>query len=143
MKSELKNLIPVMVLLIVFFTGCQKVETNAMSATDAALLASMKTSYENARILNDSMKILDKTVSVKEYYNCDSLFHQCINRFDSIHQMYSHHNSHDDHYHNSMGMHMMSNMMGMHHTDWVDGHHKAEHDMMDNMTTEHNSMFHK
>jgi hypothetical protein len=102
----------------------------------------MKTSYENARTFNDSLMVFDKNLSPDAYAFCDSAFHKNVNMFDSLHNMYPHHYAHDDHYHDGTGMHMMSNMMGMHHDLWIDGHHKAEHDMMDELKANHAGMFH-
>ncbi len=142
MKTQIINLLSIPFIAVILINGCQKIETNLLSANDEILLGNLKASYENARIYDDSLKILNKNIQTLSFNNCDSLFHQYVSEFDSLHHMYSHKNAHDDHYHDGMGMHLMGTMMGIHHSGWSDGHHKSEHDMMDNMVSDHNSMFH-
>jgi hypothetical protein len=142
MKTQLIKALSILYLLIIILSGCQKDENNTLSSQDKILLSELKTSYENARTYNDSMIVIDKVISPDAYTFCDSAYHKNVNLFDSLHNQYHHNHGHDDHYNNGTGMHMMSNMMGMHHDDRTDGHHRAEHDMMDEMTTDHNSRFH-
>ena len=124
--------------------SCSKKENSpvTISASEQELLQGMKDSYENARLYNDTLESIVQSVAPDEYEYCDSAYNYYVNCFDSLHDLYPHNNEDADHYHDHMGMHMMQDMMKsmMGSTPWVDGHHSIEHDMMDELESDHDAM---
>ena len=132
-------------LVTLFVFSCKKTEPDLFKVTndDQELLQMMKVSYENARLYNDSLEIISNSTLSDKYDYCDSAFHYYVNCFDSLHSLYPHNSEDADHYHDNMGMHMMDNMMDMmDETPWTDGHHDIEHNMMDELISDHDIMFH-
>ena len=57
------------------------------------------------------------------------------------HTNFMHNGIHDDHFHDGQGMRGMNTMMD-NHQRWSDGHHIADHELMDELINDHNVMAH-
>ena len=135
----------ILLTVVVYTFSCSKKENSpaVISASEQELLQGMENSYENARLYNDTLENIVQSEYPEAYDYCDSAYHYFVNSFNSLHSLYPHTNEDADHYHDHMGIHMMDNMMEMmNETPWVNRHHSIEHDMMDELISDHDSMFH-
>lgn len=133
-----------LIFVTILLYACKKDENNSLTAQDQLLLTEMQDSYENARLYNDTLNTIDEHIAPDDFEYCDSAFHHYVEQYDSLHRQYPHLNGEADHFHDSQGMHMMETMMNMtSHNPWTDGHHRVEHDMMDELESEHTNMFHQ
>ena len=131
-------------MVLIFITGtlgissCQK-EDDSLSPEDQAALDGILYSLESASLENDSCLIsIQQSDSIGLHLH-DSLFHYHQDNFEHHHQNYSHGNNHDDHGHHN-GQRDNHNG-GMNH-NCCDGHHTDEHDVMDELSQNHQEDVH-
>ena len=128
--------------LIVFATtACDQDQTSALSGENRAALNGMKEAYDNAAIENAALKVAIQAGYLSEIHKVDSAFHYHVDHFKTQHTYYMHNAVHDNHFHSGQAMRGMNTMM-KNHQQWADGHHIADHEMMDELVNDHNSMAH-
>jgi hypothetical protein len=126
--------------LFIGLYSCDEEMSNNLSQTDLAALNGLRDAHANAFNENEDLKSsLLKSNSAGIHLH-DSLFHHFEDLFEEHHSNYSHENTHDDHRHDGQGMHMGDNAIGSH--SYEDGHHENDHDMMDDLEIDHESVFH-
>lgn len=145
MKSKL--MIPgLMIVLGLLITGCMKntPDQTYMNEQEIVLLQGMKNSFEYAKLYNDTLHAIDKSTSKVKFAHYDSAYHYYVNCYDSLHYLYPHNNEDADHNHDSHGMYQMMVIMKnrLCGVPWKNGHHAIEHDRMDQLESEHVSIFH-
>lgn len=123
--------------LLLFQISCdQKDEDQLILENDQQALEGMREAYLDAVDENSSFQVALGSNDTELIQMHDSIFHHEADLFEEYHDLYSHHNNHDDHMHDSNGMHMMGNS-GMMHEAWSDGHHRADHEEMEDLMDDH------
>lgn len=113
---------------------------NELSQDDLVALEGLKEAYTGAVDANLVLKgVVEQDDSDGIHFH-DSVFHHFEGLFEEHHGNYSHANAHDDHHHDADGMHMGSNAMNSH--DQNDGHHDDDHQVMDDLMNDHESITH-
>ncbi|WP_420575436.1 hypothetical protein [Ekhidna sp.] len=113
---------------------------NGLSQADLESLNGLREAYTNAVNENEAFKISIQDDDLDGIHLHDSLFHHFQNLYEEHHENYSHENGHDDHHHDTDGMHMGSNGMNGH--DDQDGHHAEDHELMDGLMGDHEAISH-
>lgn len=113
---------------------------NGLSQEDLESLNGLREAYTSAASENEDLKISVQQGDADGIHLHDSLFHHFKNLYEEHHNNYSHENGHDDHHHDSDGMHMGTNGMNGH--DDQDGHHAEDHELMDGLMSDHESISH-
>lgn len=128
---------------IMFFamTSCDTEQTSILSRENKIALKGMNEAYENAVKANTSFKIAAQAASSTDIHKFDSIFHYHHNYFEVQHNNYTHDGIHDDHLHEGQSMRGMNTMMN-NHQRWTDGHHTADHDLMNGLIGDHNTIVH-
>ncbi len=142
-KMKFFNLLMLTVIAVGFFTACKKDTGNFLSPEDQTAVAGMKEAYENASNENNLFNTAVTDNDAVAIHRHDSLFYCYEEMFDEYHSHYSHVDGHTDHYHDAMGMHMMGGGMGHMHDMWADGHYWQDHEMMDELVDEHETLKHQ
>ncbi len=137
MKSIKNAVIAGFVLLITTY-GCND-EMMGLSQSDEANLFTLRETYNDALVEQEVFKTSIEQDDSLAIHLHDSIFHHHEGLFEEYHNDYSHENSHDDHRHNNQGMQMMGNSMGH---GYQDGHHMEDHDLMEDLLTDHQSVIH-
>ncbi len=137
----LKNILFAGTIIVFVLTGCDQEQTATLSKQNQMALTGMKEAYENASIANASLRIAVQAGISNDIHKYDSVFHYCKDNFEIEHNKYEQNGPHDDHFHDAQGIHGMNSMMSNHH-QWVDGHHKSDHDLMGGLISDHNSITH-
>lgn len=113
---------------------------NELSQEDLLALNGLRDAYLSAFDANAELKLAVQQGDDDGIHFHDSVFHHFEGMFEEHHNDYSHTNAHDDHHHDEDGMHMGSNAMNMHNDE--DGHHDDDHELMDDLMTEHEATQH-
>ena len=113
---------------------------NELSQDDLVALEGLKVAYTSAFDANVELKEVVQQGDADVIHFHDSVFHHFESLFEERHGSYSHANAHDDHHHDADGMHMGSNAMNSH--DQNDGHHNDDHQIMDDLIDDHESVQH-
>lgn len=111
-----------------------------LSQADLESLDGLREAYASGVNENESLKISVQKSDAEGIHLHDSLFHHFENLYEEHHMNYSHENGHDDHHHDTEGMHMGSNVMNGHENQ--DGHHAEDHELMDDLMNDHESITH-
>ena len=122
-------------------TACDKEQTSILSMEDQIALKGMKEAYESAVKENASLKIAVQSGNSTDIGKYDSTFHYHQDYFEAQHDNYKHNSSHDNHLHDGQGKRGMNTTMNNHQL-WTDGHHIADHDLMDALIGNHNLIVH-
>lgn len=128
-------------IMVFVTTACDQEQTLTLSRENQAALNGMKEAYENAVKENASLKIAIQAGNPSEVHKFDSAFHYHLNHFEMQHANYMHDSAHDDHFHDGQGMRGMNTMMSNHQLR-TDGHHKADHELMDELNNDHSLIAH-
>jgi len=120
--------------------SCDGGMSNKLSKADLAELNSLREASADATRENEYLKSSLQDSDSAGIHLHDSLFHHFEDLFEDHHGNYSHENTHDDHHHDGQGMHMAGNAMSGHNSE--DGHHQEDHDMMDDLGIDHESIIH-
>ena len=90
---------------IVVISSCMKDNYSKLSISQLNAVQLLKSSYENAKMYNDSLiyaaTAVQQDSAIMHYL--DSKYHYYDFQFDSCHNLYEHNNISADHSHNSMG----------------------------------------
>lgn len=131
MKVKIFNASVLLLIIVITAFACQKENNDQLSETDQAAFNGMEEAYKNATLYNDSL-INTNDSTMMEFY--DDMFHYHEGLWEQHHEGYSHGNSHDDHHHDSEGMHN-DGMMDNHNNS--DGHHIYHHENLEGLTEMH------
>ena len=135
-----KMILAVVIVSVGFYSCNDDNMHNEMSQDDIVALESLRTAYTDAFDANVEFKGAAQQSDADGIHFYDSVFHHFEGLFEEHHGNYSHTNAHDDHHHDANGMHMGSNAMNGH--DQNDGHHDDDHDVMQDLMTDHESVQH-
>ncbi len=113
---------------------------NELSQEDLVAFEGLREAYTGAFDANVELKGSFEQEDSSGIHSHDSAFHHFERLFEENHGHYSHGNTHDDHHHDADGMHMGSNAMNSH--DQNDGHHEDDHQAMDELMNNHESITH-
>ncbi|MEQ9442774.1 MAG: hypothetical protein RIG62_27280 [Cyclobacteriaceae bacterium] len=111
-----------------------------LSQEDLVALERFREAYTGAFDANVELKVAIQQGNFDDIHFHDSIFHHYEGLYEEHHGNYSHSNEHDDHHHDADGMHMGSFAMNVH--DQNDGHHDDDHQIMDDLMVEHESITH-
>lgn len=139
--KNLNNIFLAGTILAFVMTACDKEQTSTLSMEDQIALKGMKEAYENAVKVNASLKTAIQAGDSTDIHKYDSAFHYHHDYFEVQHGNYTHDGAHDDHLHDGQGMRGMNTMMNNHQL-WTDGHHISDHDLMDGLIDDHDSIVH-
>mgnify|MGYP000215098139 CR=1 FL=1 len=139
--KNLNNIFLAGTILVFVMTACDKEQTLTLSREDQIALKGMKEAYENSVKANASLKTAIQAGNSTDIRKYDSVFHYYRGNFEVQHGNYTHDGAHDDHLHDGQGMRGMNTMMNNHQL-WTDGHHIADHDLMDGLIGDHDSIVH-
>ena len=139
--KNLNNIFLAGTIMVFVIAACDKEQTLTLSKEDQIALKGMKEAYENAVKENASLKIAVQAGNSADIRKYDSTFHYHQNYFEVQHGNYTLDGAHDDHLHDGQGMRGMNTMMNNHQL-WTDGHHIADHDLMDALIADHNLIVH-
>jgi len=113
---------------------------NELSQEDLVALEGLREAYIGAFDANVALKEAVLQDDVDGIQLNDSVYHHFEGLFEEHHGNYSHANGHDDHHHDADGKHMGSNVMNSH--DQTDGHHDDDHQVMEDLMDDHESITH-
>ena len=140
MKAVKIILVAIIGLSIVLYSCNNDEMRNELSQEDLEALNGLREAYTGAFDANTALKgAVEQNDNDGIHYH-DSVFHHYEGLFEEHHSKYSHANAHDDHHHDEEGMHMGSNAMNMHKSE--DGHHDEDHDLMNDLMTDHETIEH-
>lgn len=139
--KNLNNIFLAGTIMVFVMTACDKEQTLTLSREDQIALKGMKEAYENTVKANASLKTAIQAGNSTDIRKYDSVFHYHRGNFEVQHDNYTHDGAHDDHLHDGQGMRGMNTMMNNHQL-WTDGHHIADHDLMDGLIGDHDSIVH-
>ncbi|MEQ8683300.1 MAG: hypothetical protein RID25_26285 [Cyclobacteriaceae bacterium] len=121
--------------------SCDNDDLNGeLSQEDREALNGLRSAYIGAFESDAALSIAVEQGDLDGVHFHDSVFHHFGSLFEEYHNDYSHANGHDDHHHDDDGMHMGANAMNMH--DDQDGHHDDDHDLMNDLITDHETIQH-
>lgn len=135
-----------LILSVVLFLGCERDHVQKqLSASQLNAVAKMESSYQLAKLYNDSLAnavngtIRNSDSTAIHYF--DSMYHYYNSQFETYHGQYEHTNTSADHSHNSTGqvqMHNSGNGMMDNCKCCSNGGHKADiHQKMTALTDTH------
>lgn len=139
--KNLNNIFLAGTIMVFVMTACDKEQTLTLSREDQIALKGMKEAYENSVKANASLKTAIQAGNSTDIRMYDSVFHYYRGNFEVQHGNYTHDGGHDNHLHDGQGMRGMNTMMNNHQL-WTDGHHIADHDLMDGLIGDHDSIVH-
>lgn len=140
MKTVKLILVAIIGLSIVLYSCDNDEMNNELSQEDLEALNGLRDAYAGAFDANTALKGAVEQNDPDGMHFHDSVFHHFGNLFGEHHANYTHANQHDDHHHDEEGMHMGSNAMNMHSNE--DGHHGDDHELMDDLMSDHEAIQH-
>lgn len=130
-----------LIVLSMSLYSCDNDDMNSgLAEEDLKALNGLRDANTGALDANAAFKIAVQQGDADGVHFHDSVFHHFGGLFEEHHNNYSHANEHDDHHHDEDGMHMGSNAMNMHSDE--DGHHDIDHDLMNDLVTDHEATQH-
>ena len=138
---KMTMMILAVVAISIGFYSCNGVDMHdQMSQDDLVALEGMRVASTGSFDANVDFNGAVQQDDSHGIYFYDSVFHHFEGLFEEHHANYSHANDHDDHHHDPDGMHMGATAMNGHGRQ--DGHHRDDHDLMNDLITDHVSIQH-